>query len=423
MHTFIEGLAGCEVVDDDLLIVGHGTTMTEAEKDHNQNLLSLLERCRQKNLRLNWEKLKLCQTEVSFIGHVATSQGLKADSAKVSAVKNMSPLTDVAGMRRFLGLAQYLAKFLPNLADKTKPLRDLLLKTTEWSWDAPQQESFQAVKQAATCTPILRFYSLQEEVTLQCDASKDGLGAALLQNGQPVVYASRSMTSVEQRYTQIEKELLAIVFGCEKFHVYVFGHDKISVQSDHKPLETIFKKQLSEVPARLQRMMLHLQKYSLDVPYHRGKEMYLADALSRATVFESPTKTERELEDVVQVHSLAVSPDQLERLKEATRNDYVLQQLKTAIWEGWTGKSSVSDVVQPYCSFCCELTIEDDLIFKGNQVVVPASMHQEILACAHASHIGVESCLRRMCKTMFWPRMSSDMRWYISECQVCLRYS
>ena len=83
---------------------------------------------------------------------------------------------------------------------------------------------------------------------------------------------------------------------------------------------------------------------------------------------------------------------------------------------------ALSDVVQPYYSFHCEMTVEDDL-FKENQVVVPASMHQEILTCAHASHIGVESCLRRMHKTVFWPWMSSDMRQYVSEYQVCLHYS
>lgn len=87
-------------------------------------------------------------------------------------------------------------------------------------------------------TPVLRYYNLQEEVTLQCDASQFGLGAALLQNGQPVAYASRALTDTETRYAQIEKELLTIVFACKRFEPYVYGCDLIQVESDHKPLET-----------------------------------------------------------------------------------------------------------------------------------------------------------------------------------------
>ncbi|KAK3732352.1 hypothetical protein QZH41_004326 [Actinostola sp. cb2023] len=129
---------------------------------------------------------------------------------------------------------------------------------------------------------MLRYYNLEEEVTLQCDVSKSGLGAALLQNGQPVAYASRALTSAETRYAQFEKELLAIVFACEKFESYIYGRDLVTVETDHKPLESIILKPLHAAPQRLQRMLLRLQKYRLRLRYTKGKEMFLADTLSRA---------------------------------------------------------------------------------------------------------------------------------------------
>ena len=120
-------------------------------------------------------------------------------------------------------------------------------------------------------TPVLRYYNLQEEVTLQCEASQFGLGAALLQKGQPVAYASRALTDAETRYAQIKKELLAIVFACERFEPCVYGRDLIHVESDHKPLEAIFCMPLHSAPKRLQGMLLRLQKYSLHVAYKKGK--------------------------------------------------------------------------------------------------------------------------------------------------------
>ena len=115
------------------------------------------------------------------------------------------------------------------------------------------------------------------DVTLQCDASQNGLGAALLQHGQPVAYASRALLSADTRYAQIEKELLAILFACEKFHMYIYARNNVSIQSDHKPLENIFQKPLNNAPARLQRMLLRLKKYDIRVKYTPGKELYVAD--------------------------------------------------------------------------------------------------------------------------------------------------
>ena len=138
------------------------------------------------------------------------------------------------------------------------------------------------LKHAVTTTPVLRYYSLDDEVTVQCDASQLGLGAALLQNGQPIAYASRALTSAETRYAQIEKELLAIVFACERFNAYLYGRDEVTVETDHKPLVSIVLKLLNLAPQRLQRMLLRLQKYNLVLKYKKGKDMFLADTLSRA---------------------------------------------------------------------------------------------------------------------------------------------
>lgn len=233
-------------------------------------LISFLERCKEQDVKLNTDKLNLRQKEVPFIGHIATDKGLRVDPAKVRAISEMPAPTDKAGVQRLLGLAQYLSKFLPNLSDITKPLRELTQSNVQWVWETAQQASLEALKKAVITTPVLRYYNLEEEVTLQCDASQSGLGAALLQNGQPVAYASRALTDAETRYAQIEKELLAIVFACERFESYVYGRDVIRVETDHKPLEAIFTKPLNSAPKRLQRMLLRLQKYSLQVVYKKG---------------------------------------------------------------------------------------------------------------------------------------------------------
>ena len=151
------------------------------------------------------------------------------------------------------------------------------------------------MKRFITNHSVLRYYDVTKEVTLQCDASQSGIGAALLQEGQPVAFTSRALTATERNYTQIEKELLAIVHACEQFDQYLFGRE-VTVESDHKPLEIILQKPLLAAPKRLQRMMMRLQNYNLTVVYKRGQEMYLADTLSRAYISSPDYATQNELE-------------------------------------------------------------------------------------------------------------------------------
>ena len=173
--------------------------------------------------------------------------------------------------------------------------------------------------------PVLKFYNVAEEVTLQTDASEKGLGAVLIQNGQPVAFASRTLSKTEQRYATIEKECLAIVFGYERFYQYLARCDKIHVETDHKPLESIFKKSLLSAPSRLQRMLLRLQRYNLNVSYKPGSQMLLVDHLSRAAQQENC-----ELDDPFQVFTMEVqdiSPMQALRITPET-----LHQTTTMHW-------------------------------------------------------------------------------------------
>ena len=137
-----------------------------------------------------------------------------------------------------------------------------------------------------TSAPVLAYYDVTKLVVIQCAASKSGLGAALLQGGHPV--------QTEQNYAQIEKELVAIVFACEKFHQYIFARSDVVVESDHRPLETIFKKPILSLPKRLQGMRLCLQKYDIQVEYKRGTTMFLANTLSRTYLENEPEKPTRQ---------------------------------------------------------------------------------------------------------------------------------
>ena len=230
------------------MVVGFGDTHETVIRDHDQNLEEFLQRYAARGIKLNSNKVSLRRKEVPFIGHVATDKGLCVDPAKVRAIAEMPQPEDVAGVQRLLGMAQYLAKFLPHLSDITKPLRDLTQKNVAWVWEQPQKKAFEELKEAISSTPLLRYYNLAEEVKLQCDASQTGLGAALMQNGQPVAYASRALTNAETRYAEIEKELLAIVFACDRFDAYVYGRNVVQVESDHQPLEMITRKPLNDAP-------------------------------------------------------------------------------------------------------------------------------------------------------------------------------
>lgn len=237
VNQALEGLDGVLDITDDILIYGVGNTEDEANADHDQKLLKLLERCQLRGIALNPDKLKLRRKSLTFMGHVLSNEGIKIDPENAKATMDMPRPTDVEGVQRLNSFVNYLAKFLPRLADSMEPIRRLTHKDVEWNWTEEQEDALQEVKRLVT-EAVLSYYDLSSELAIQCDASQKGLGAALLQNQKPVAYASRALTETETRYAQIEKEMLAMVYALEKFNQFTYGRH-VTVYSDHKLLKAI----------------------------------------------------------------------------------------------------------------------------------------------------------------------------------------
>lgn len=413
-------LEGVECVADDILIFGVGDTAEEAEQSHNARLKQLLQRCRANGIKLNGEKSEIKSTSINFMGHVVTSEGLKIDTKKVEAITKMSNPTNPVEVQRLQGSVTYLAKFLPRLSTVFEPIRKLTRKDTEWQWTEEHDKAMADLKKLVTSAPILAYYDPKKTITIQCDASKTGLGATIMQEGKPLAYASRALTPTEQRYAQIEKEALAIVFALERFHQYTFGH-KIRVESDHKPLETIVKKPLHRAPRRLQGMLMRMLNYNIEIIWKKGTEMHLADMLSRA--YLPYTDGSDDFAQVNLVDCLSIGPDRLRQIKAETDKDESLQLLKVVIQQGWPDeKHSLPSQTLPYFNIRDELSIHDGLVFRGERIIVPYSLRVEMMKTVHSSHLGVESSLRRARECLYWPGISAEIKQFVSKCEACRSY-
>ena len=276
-------------------------------------------------------------------------------------------------------------------------------------------------------TPILAYFDPGKDTTVTADASKDGIGAAILQDGHPLAFASRSLTSAEQNYAQIEKETLAVTFACERFHQYLYGGKQFTVQSDHKPLETIINKPLHKAPPRIQRFLLRLQKYNFRLIHVPGKQLLVVDALSRANLPDQASE-DMEKEADLQVHtlvsSLAVSEEKLVEIQRATQQDPELQKIQHVIKIGWPNHRRDLDYsLKPYWEDKEEYHTAEGIIFKGTRIVVPTVLRAEMMAKIHEGHLGSELCKRRAKQLLFWPGMLSQIEDKVTKCATCQRHS
>ena len=239
METLLRGLPDVAVYLDDILITG--ATKTE----HLGNLERVLERLTEAGLRLNREKCSFLLKRIEYLGYIIDAQGLHPTEEKVKAIKNAPQPKNVTELRSFLGLLNYYSKFMPTLSSKLAPLYSLLHKQTRWSWGNQQEAAFIQAKNALQADSLLVHFDPSKQMIVECDASQYGLGAVLshkMDDGQerPIAFTSRTLNPAEKKYSQLEKEGLAIVYAVTKFHNYLYGQHFI-IRSDHQPLSLSLK--------------------------------------------------------------------------------------------------------------------------------------------------------------------------------------
>ncbi|UYV75047.1 K02A2.6-like [Cordylochernes scorpioides] len=596
-------------------IVVYGSSLEE----HNERVRQVLKKIQEEGMTLNPEKCQFGVKTVKFLGHTLSSEGLFIDEEKLDAITKMEAPRSTKELKSFLGMVNYLGKFIPNLADKLQPLNSLLSTKNEWVWNEPQKKSFNLLKQELVSRPSLALFDPSRTTIVSADASSFGLGGVLRQEQpdgsvsgnrcavahwcaanifvenfasfpmvqenpsksiikkeveetltllsasfdkyfpyldvekmewvvnpfmhceiqhleeemqenlidlkndlvfkrlftekelsefwlclnskfpklsnaaiesllpfgssylceqgfltltemkskkrerlqmideemrvclsqvrrekkklslvrrnskkvarhcdgslKPIAYVSRTLSETEKRYSQIEKEGLAIVWTCDRLKDYVTGI-KIHIETDHKPLIAIFtSKSLEDMTPRLQRLKMRMMRYSYQMSHIAGKKQIVTDMLSRKPM-SKPHKDELEEELSAYIQSIEF-PATEERLLEISRKqkeDSLCSQLAKYCMSGWPkNKREVDPALRGYWQFQEDLTYQNGLLLRGQIILIPKSLRKDILEKLHQGHFGINKCRSRAKESVWWLGISQEIERMVSSCTKCLK--
>ena len=263
----------------------------------------------------------------------------------------------------FIGMVNYLSKFSARISELAEPIRDLCKEKVPFNWGPEHDGAFQLIKKEIAAAPLLAYYNPKKPTILQTDASCKVLGACLLQNQKPVYFASRALSETQKGYAVIELESLAVAWAMEKFHHFLYSNEFV-LETDQKPLEVILSKSLNQARPRLQCILMQTFPYHFKVKYIPGPTNHVVDCLSRLG-FQKDTISLPKLQVNKITSQLKARSDSLHNLQMATQDDDKLSIPKHIIQQGWPKTiKEVPSEVQPYWTFCEELTIEDGLVLK-----------------------------------------------------------
>ena len=428
-----------KVVDD---IIASDTSYTE----HLHHVIRILERCDEHGITLHPLKMRYAASSVDYCGYRVSEAGFTVDERKTKAIREFPTPSNITDLRSFIGLANQLGPFSPEIAGAAEPLRDLLRPSRTWMWTTQHEEAFREVKRKLVAPPVLAFYDTSKPTALQTDASRlNGLGYALLQlhgsDWKLVQCGSRFLTSCETRYAVIELEMSAVTWAVKKCRPFLAGR-RFEIITDHRPLVSILThKSLPEIEnPRLQRLRMKLLDYQFTTTWRPGRHLAIPDALSRAPV-DTPTPDDED--DSAEIgpqircmltRSLAetepdgtrVSPVEdvmLTRLQDAASTDAEYQALCTVVQNGFPNeKADLASHLRPYWPVRDRLALEDGLLVCGPRLVIPSRLRREVLSRLHDSHQGIIRTQRRARQTVYWPGVDRDVANVVQSCASCRTY-
>lgn len=342
----------------------------------------------------------------------------------MAAITGAPAPTNETDFKSFLGLVNYYAKFLPNLATVLAPLYQLLCKDVEWQWKPEQEAAFEEVKKLLKSSQLLVHFDRELPIVLACDVSPYGVGAVLshrLQDGseKPIAFASRTLAKAERNYSQLDKEALAVIFGVKHFHEYIYGQP-FTILSDHKPLLRILSESKATplmASARLQRWSLLLGAYQYRIQYKAGSAHANADALSRLPLPTCPAQVPLPPETIKLMEHLDSTPVTASQIRTLTSRDPLLSKVKHFIQHGWP--DSTEPELKPFTVRKDELSIQDGCLLWGRRVVVPPQVREEVMLELHEAHPGMARMKSLARQYVWWPGIDADLEQKVKTCKVC----
>ena len=418
-------------VEDLLKIVDDCLLQAANYPDLLRKLRVALECARRGHLTLSKPKLSM-GSEISFAGYVFSDEGMKPDPRRLSAIRDFPAPTDLTSLRGFLGLANQLAFFLPDLAHCTESLRQLLKKDVSWIWLPDHEAAFRKTKAVLLSPLVVKPFDPALPTQLLTDASRlKGLGYALVQRLTPsspmrlIQCGSRSLASAETRYATIELECLAIAWAIQDCRHYLFG-GAFEVLTDHRPLVGIFDKMIGDIAnGRLARIRMKLTDYSFNVTYVAGKTHYLADSLSRNPVFDPPECPEvPELLGGHTAYHVTPGDPVLAGMYASAQGDQKYSSIVEALLQGKDIKNlPPGHPAKQLANVWNCLSVKDDvlIILDGSRIVVPYSCRPSVLRQLHFSHSGIARTRAFARSLFFWPGITNDIKMMIEACAKCQR--
>ena len=458
---------------DDLIIFG------KSIPEEITRLRQVFQRLRQANLKLKASKCHLFRTQVSYLGHEVSSEGVSTQQDKIEAIRTWPTPTNVSEVRSFLGLASYYRRFVEGFARIAKPLHQLTEKghAGQFGWSSVCQAAFDELKQRLMCAPILAYPNPEGEFILDTDASKDGIGGVLsqVQNGHErvIAYGSKVLSKAERNYCVTRRELLAVVTYLKHFRQYLYGRH-VTVRTDHGALRwlTNFK----QPEGQLARWLEVISEYDIEIVHRAGRSHANADALSRKPcrqcgkadteewsgqdleklngeqdVLGSPD-TSVKSEDVIgrnhielencdgRVNMLQFTDSSfMDKLKTNQRNDQNLRVIVDAVENGQKPSreelSALPSSVKVLLGHWDQLEVRDGILYRkwesndgkrtNWRIVLPREMRNEILGELHsaptAGHLGMNKTLSKVRHRFYWVGMRTDIRSFIRQCPTCNR--
>jgi hypothetical protein len=351
------------------------------------------------------------------MGILLTDKGIGPTTERVRAIAEAREPESASEVRSFLGLVSYSSRFIPDFATVSEPLRRLIKKDTEFVFGEEQRKAFSELKGALAKAGTLALFDKDAPTQVIADASPVGLGAVLVQcqlgERVPIYYVSRSLSDCEKRYSQTEKEALALVWACERLHPYVYGR-QFELVTDHKPLEAIYSPR-SKPCARVERWVLRLQPYNFKVVHVAGKKN-IADSLSRL-MGETALKGKHahEAEEYVRFVAVNATPRALtaREVEEASKTDPELNEVREAIKTGHFEKC------MPYAPTAAELCVIGYIVLRGTRIVLPSTLRSRALTLAHEGHLGIVGTKQHLRTKVWWPGMDRAAEKYCKSCHGC----